>query len=62
MEDLLEPHTVGDALKVSLGTLRLWRATGRGPAFVKVGRQVRYRPSAVEAWLAAAEQPTGEQA
>jgi hypothetical protein len=29
------------------------RLTGNGPPFVRLGRLVRYRPSDVEAWLAA---------
>lgn len=32
-------------------TLARWRSTGKGPAFVKVGRRVFYRHADVEAWL-----------
>jgi hypothetical protein len=35
---------------VSAGTLRNWRAKGRGPPFVKVGRSVLYPLAALEAW------------
>jgi hypothetical protein len=47
-------------------TLEAWRAIGRGPSWVRVGRSVRYRRRDVEAWLsrsdsaadrAACEQP-----
>lgn len=33
-------------------TLSDWRSRGIGPAFVKIGRHVRYRPTDVEKWLA----------
>ena len=32
-------------------TLERWRATGDGPAYVKVGHRVRYRRSALDRWL-----------
>jgi len=35
----------------SIHTLRGWRAQGRGPKFVKVGRLVKYRLSDVEDFL-----------
>jgi predicted DNA-binding transcriptional regulator AlpA len=38
-------------LGVSVQCLNRWRAEGRGPTGRKVGVQVRYRPSDVEAWL-----------
>ncbi len=36
---------------VSPRSIERWRTTGEGPAFVKVGRRVLYRQSAVERWL-----------
>jgi hypothetical protein len=33
-------------------TLATWRSAGRGPAYYKVGRQVLYSVSDLEAWLA----------
>jgi predicted DNA-binding transcriptional regulator AlpA len=51
-ERLLSEHEVSDILaKLSLRTLRRWRQEGRGPAYVKVGRKVMYRPSDVQAWI-----------
>lgn len=38
-------------LKVSRGILRQWRRKLRGPAFVRVGRNIMYRPSDVADWL-----------
>lgn len=35
----------------STRTIEGWRRTGDGPAFVKIGRRVFYKESAVEAWL-----------
>jgi hypothetical protein len=32
-------------------TIERWRSTGRGPAFIKVGRRVLYRREAIESWL-----------
>jgi excisionase family DNA binding protein len=38
---------------VAPGTLRNWRRQGRGPAYLKVGKAVRYRAEDIEAWKAA---------
>jgi hypothetical protein len=32
-------------------TLAQWRISGDGPAFVKLGRAVRYRRADIERWL-----------
>ncbi len=48
---LLTPGDVSQRLGVPTGTLANWRYLGRGPAFLRVGRHVRYRPDDVEAWL-----------
>lgn len=41
-------------LGVSKKTLARWRCEGRGPEFVKVGRQIFYLSDTVRAWLDAA--------
>jgi len=46
---------LAEELGLGLQTLAQWRWQGVGPAFVKVGRLVRYRRSDVDAWLAANE-------
>jgi hypothetical protein len=51
LEQLLDEHEVGRVLKKPVGTLRRWRLSDDGPEFIKVGRAVRYRPSALIAWL-----------
>ena len=38
-------------LGVSVAACRKWRAEGRGPTYIKVGRLVRYRMTDIEAWL-----------
>ena len=39
-------------LPCSIHTLRWWRRIGRGPAFVRIGGRVFYRPEDIESWLA----------
>jgi hypothetical protein len=34
-------------------TLATWRATGKGPVFIKLGRRVFYIRTDLEAWIAA---------
>lgn len=33
------------------GTLEIWRWSGKGPAYLKLGRSVRYRLSDLEAFV-----------
>ena len=51
-EPLGPPKDVARHMGVSAKTLAQWRYLGVGPEFVKVGRNVRYRWSDVQAWLA----------
>lgn len=37
--------------RISVKTVQKWRQTTHGPAFIKVGRLVRYRESDIQAWL-----------
>ena len=48
---LAKPEEVADYIGKPKRTLEQWRYLGVGPKFVKVGRDVRYRWSDVEAWL-----------
>jgi predicted DNA-binding transcriptional regulator AlpA len=51
---LLTEKELAKWLGLSLPTLQRMRSAGRGPRFVKLSlRRVGYRPSEVEAWLAA---------
>ena len=47
----LTPVELSRALAVPLATLAFWRATKQGPAFLKIGRHVRYDVQDVTAWL-----------
>jgi len=38
-------------LGMNVATLADWRTKGTGPAYVKVGRYVRYQYSDLKAWL-----------
>lgn len=49
---LLDTHQASQLLGLAPGTLRKWRLTGRGPAFVRLGRSVKYRQSALESFVA----------
>lgn len=51
MTPLLTPEDVSEYLGVPPGTLANWRYQGRGPAFVRLGRHVRYRAVDVAAWV-----------
>ena len=48
---LWKTKDVAAYVDVPEGTVRRWRDTRSGPPFIRVGRQVRYRPEAIEAWL-----------
>ena len=50
-ELLLDEAHVAQLLGCERRTLQAWRCRGGGPVFVKVGRLVRYRPSAIDAWI-----------
>jgi predicted DNA-binding transcriptional regulator AlpA len=50
---LLEPPDVAEFLGVPVATLSQWRYFGRGPAYISVGKHVRYRTADIEAWLEA---------
>jgi len=41
-ENLVNENLAAEALGVSVSKLQKFRVTGDGPAFVKIGRQVRY--------------------
>jgi len=41
---------------VSVRTIQRERAQRIGPPFIRLGKQVFYRPAAIEAWLLALEQ------
>src|SRR5688572_16342600 len=50
-ERLMTTTEVSEMLGIPVDTLYAWRHRGLGPRGYRVGRYVRYRPSAVESWL-----------
>ena len=48
---LLTEAEAAEYLTVSVGAVRAWRGQETGPAYVKVGAAVRYRPAALDRWL-----------
>ena len=60
IERLLTIRELGTMLGVPVDTLYGWRHRGEGPQGYRIGRHVRYRRSAVEAWLATRLDARGE--
>jgi len=58
MDALLSPKTLAEYLGVPLATIYNWNYHGSGPRILRLGRHVRYRPTDVEKWLVAQEQPS----
>lgn len=53
---LLTPKDLETLYGIPRRTQAIWRCTGRyNLPYVKVGRNVRYRPEAIEAWLKSRE-------
>lgn len=48
---LMTPNELAGALGVKEGTLSVWRSTGDGPPFVKLGKQVFYRLDDLSQWV-----------
>lgn len=57
MSEMVTPikaaHVLGGNKPLSLRTLASWRKAGTGPAFVRVGRNIRYPLDALQAFIAA---------
>lgn len=52
-EQLWDATRLMNYLQTSRATLARWRRRGYGPRPIQVGRQIRYRPADVVAWVAA---------
>lgn len=48
---LLSPVQLAEKLGSTPATLAYWRYMGRGPKFIKTGRNVRYLAADVDKWL-----------
>ncbi|MGE0677782.1 helix-turn-helix transcriptional regulator [Pseudolabrys sp.] len=49
--DIKTEDEVALAIGVTPSTLTVWRSKGEGPAYVKLGKAVFYRPSDVQEWI-----------
>jgi predicted DNA-binding transcriptional regulator AlpA len=49
---LVRPDEFAAELGIPVKTLAEWRSRGLGPAYIKVGRHVRYRREAIAEWEA----------
>ena len=49
---LLETRDAAQELGLSPRTLEGWRRRREGPAYLKIGRRVKYRPEDIEAYKA----------
>lgn len=56
LTDLITEADYAAARGVSVRTVQRERAQRIGPPFIKLGKQIFYRPAAIEAWLLAQEQ------
>jgi predicted DNA-binding transcriptional regulator AlpA len=59
---LLHEADAGRYIGMSVAFLRQARVRARGPAYVRVGRSVRYRLSDLDAWLSERRVTTRDQA
>jgi len=48
---LLKPSELKSEFGIPLSTAAKWRMRGDGPAYIKIGRSVRYEANAVRDWL-----------
>jgi hypothetical protein len=55
----LTERVAASRLGLKVSTLRAWRGQGRGPAYVRLGRAVRYLPSDLQEFLRANRRDLG---
>ena len=60
--ELYTQEELAQYLKLHPATLARWRLASRGPAWIEVGGQFRYRREDVESWLAEHTKGNGESA
>jgi predicted DNA-binding transcriptional regulator AlpA len=59
MEKLIDEREAAGTLGCSVALLRKWRLFGDGPAYVKIGRLVRYQQADIDAFLESHRVTTG---
>lgn len=58
--DLMTEAQAAIELDTTVGTLQVWRSTGRyALPFIKIGRNVRYRRADLTAWIESRTRSTG---
>ncbi len=50
-ENLLNEKQAAKVLTVGTRVLQSWRVRGFGPTFLKLGRLIRYKQSAIDSWI-----------
>jgi hypothetical protein len=58
-QEYLDSMELAERFNVSEATLSRMRQDKSGPAYFMVGKQARYRPQSVNAWILAQERATG---
>lgn len=58
-DPLVPPNELAAEISQTEKNLAQWRWSGRGPRYVKIGRAVFYRRSAIQMWLSAQEREPG---
>ncbi len=48
---LIDEHETATLLGLSVRTLQAWRLRSEGPAFVRLGRAVRYQRGEIRLWI-----------
>jgi excisionase family DNA binding protein len=61
IDKLLTRREAAELLTLEPATLAVWACHGRGPAYIKVGRSVRYKMSDVEKFIEAGRVGTRDQ-
>ena len=56
----VRPPKAADHIDTKTGTLANWRSKRIGPPFSKIGRMIFYDLDALDAWVEAGRQSTGE--
>lgn len=51
LDTILSVSELSALVQVPVPTIYKWRATGRGPRALRVGKHLRFRMSDVDAWL-----------
>jgi predicted site-specific integrase-resolvase len=55
LNELITTEEAARFLRLQKQTLEAWRLTGKGPAFLKLGRRVVYRRESLERFMAESE-------